>query len=341
MSGELRTRVITGLNELHAIAREWRELWASCPNATPFQRPEWLLRWTEIFSPEKLHVIEVRRAQELIALAPLLIYTRDSSRILAFAGGGVSDYLDALVHPAFADEGLAAVFQAVEDLDNEWDIAEFTDLASSSPLLRLPCTLVREVHDACPVLEIARGASELSDFVPPRQLRNLRNARHRTGKLADVSIEKADVANATSFLDALFRLHSARWNSEGMPGVLCGANLRAFHSRVVQDLLPKNIVRLYGMRCSNRFIAVLYAIFERDIAYYYLQGFDPEFAWYSPGTQLITAVVEDAVKEGKQQVNFLRGREKYKYAWGAEDSVTTRITYVGAAALRLSSNIAA
>src|SRR5262249_7465676 len=144
-----------------------------------------------------------------------------------------------------------------------------------------------------------------------------------------------------SFLDALFRLHSARWNSDGMPGVLCGADLRAFHSRVVQDLLPQNVVRLYGMRCSNRLIAVLYAIFERDIAYYYLQGFDPEFAWYSPGTQLIAAVVEDAVKEGKRQVDFLRGREKYKYAWGAQDRITTRLTYAAVADLRPSSKISA
>lgn len=329
MPRRMSTNILHTAGELSSIAADWRELWEDCPNATPFQRCEWLLPWIEVFAPDNLRVLEIRNGDQLVALAPLLIYRRDSVRVLALAGGGVSDYLDALVHPSFLDEGLGAILQSIDDFSSEWDVAEFTDLPSSSPLLRLGTTVVQAPHDVCPLLSIPEGAAQISDFVPARQLRNLRNSRHRLARLGDVSVECATASTAAEFLDALIHLHSARWNSEGMPGVLSGSRLRQFHGRVVQGLLPGAVVRLYGLRCAGRLIAALYAIFESDTVYFYLQGFDPEFAWYSPGAQLIAAVIEDALREGKQQLDFLRGGESYKYAWGAHDSVTSRLTCAG------------
>ncbi len=340
MPGALSTRILHTAHQLRSIADDWRSLWENCPSATPFQRFEWLLAWVETFLPGKLRVLEIRNVRQLVALVPLLIYPRGSQRVLALAGGGVSDYLDALVHPAFLDSALSAISESIQNLADESDITEFTDLPSSSPLLRLGGD-TRAPHDSCPVLSIPSVASETSDFVPARQLRNLRNARHRTAQLGNASIERAIPGTAGEFLEALFHLHSARWNSAGMPGVLSDAKLRDFHSRVLEVLIPRNIVRLYGLRLAGSLIAVIYVIFERHTVYYYLQGFDPEFAWYSPGTQLVAAVIEDALRESKQHLDFLRGREAYKYAWGAHDSITLRLTYTGARALGSTSKTAA
>ena len=41
--------------------------------------------------------------------------------------------------------------------------------------------------------------------------------------------------------------------------------------------------------------------------------------------QILGAVIEDAVKLGKRSIDFLRGREAYKYAWGAQDTPTFRL----------------
>jgi CelD/BcsL family acetyltransferase involved in cellulose biosynthesis len=61
------------------------------------------------------------------------------------------------------------------------------------------------------------------------------------------------------------------------------------------------------------------------VTYCYLQGFDPEFRDFSPGAQLVGAVIEDAIREQKRAVDFLRGAESYKYAWGARDQITFRL----------------
>ncbi len=63
-----------------------------------------------------------------------------------------------------------------------------------------------------------------------------------------------------------------------------------------------------------------------ETAYYYLQGFDFGWRWFSPGTQILGAVIEDALREGKKKIDFLRGRESYKYLWGASDEPTFRLS---------------
>jgi len=79
------------------------------------------------------------------------------------------------------------------------------------------------------------------------------------------------------------------------------------------------------MRLNSRLIAALYTLFERDTVYCYLQGFDPEYARFSPGTQLLGAAIADATREGKQRIDFLRGREPYKRHWGACEVPTFRV----------------
>jgi CelD/BcsL family acetyltransferase involved in cellulose biosynthesis len=56
-----------------------------------------------------------------------------------------------------------------------------------------------------------------------------------------------------------------------------------------------------------------------------MQGFDPAYVDFSPGMLVLEAVIRDALAEGRSRVDFLRGREKYKYAWGAQDQPTFRV----------------
>jgi len=55
-----------------------------------------------------------------------------------------------------------------------------------------------------------------------------------------------------------------------------------------------------------------------------LSGFDPKFASISPGTLLIGHAIEQAMADGSQAFDFLRGVERYKYLWGAHDTATYR-----------------
>jgi CelD/BcsL family acetyltransferase involved in cellulose biosynthesis len=70
---------------------------------------------------------------------------------------------------------------------------------------------------------------------------------------------------------------------------------------------------------EGRILAVDYGFLHARRAYYYLGGFDPEAAKVSPGTLVVAHAIEEAIREGACEFDFLRGQEPYKYKWGAHD----------------------
>lgn len=311
--------------EFHAISAEWKDLFLRCPDGTPFQHPSWLLAWIEAFTPRDLVGIEVREGKRLIGFAPLLIYPRDGERVLAFAGGGVSDYLNLLAEPGREMLVLDRVLDAAQTIP-DWTVLDLTDLSENSALLQSALARVHtQKHDLCYVLALPQSTEQLLESLTKRQWSNLRNARARTQREGESSIEQASAANYPEFLDDLVLLHTIRWHELEQNGVLSDSRLLDFHRGVAPAFLGDGLVRLYRMRLNERTIAAIYAFFHRETVFCYLQGFDPQFSRLSPGTQLMFAVIEDAVKLGLRRFDFLRGEEGYKLHWHPQGEPTYRI----------------
>ncbi len=313
---------------MRGILPEWQELWNRLPHTTVFQSPHWLLPWIEVFQPIAPHLLEIREGDLLVGVIPLLIYARDSQRVLAFMGGGVSDYLDALVDPQYEREVLATFHDYLARECYAWDILEFTDLPAHSVLLRLaqvtPEFEVRP-HVVCPVLSLPSRGQELSKVIPFRKRASLRNARNRLARAGGGRVEVASRESVLTALDSMFKLHSDRWATVGESGVLSETSIQDFHLRLAIRLVDLELLRLYQLFLKDHLVAALYTFFEKDVVRLYVHAFDPDCAHLSPGTQIFGAVIEDAVKQGMHSVDFLRGSEPYKYLWGACDSVTYSI----------------
>jgi CelD/BcsL family acetyltransferase involved in cellulose biosynthesis len=323
MSTELNTRVLTQTAELRNIAVDWNDLCDRC-RVTPFQRPEWMLSWVEAFSPHNIRVIEVRSGGTLVGLAPLLIYTRGQERVLAFMGGGVSDYLDLLIHPQREHEIVLAILDALRQL-HDWTTLDLTDLPASSVLHCTNLTRLATPHDNCSALLLPRTREELLQHLSKRQRANLRNARSRIQREGGGVVELATAATLPEFLDDLFRLHASRWSLLGQSGVLADEKVKEFHRQSAPGLLGSGLLRLYGLRMGQHMVAVIYTLFERATVFCYLQGYDPEFGDLSPGTHLMFSVIEDAMQSGISKFDLLRGQEAYKRHWRAEIEATHRI----------------
>jgi CelD/BcsL family acetyltransferase involved in cellulose biosynthesis len=328
-NGRAQIDTVTDLPTLTRLEPEWNALWTRCPSATPFQRPEWLICWIEAFPPAELWTLTVRDAGQLVAISPLYIQQKGTERTLAPVGAAISDYLDWLIDPAASSNIARLIIEHITNRESSWSCFDFSDLPASSPLLDLKLGDDWEgeprFHDSCPVLQLPQKVEELRNIIPRRQLRSVKNARKKLEKAGGVQVEVATPETLDELLAALFRLHRTRWSQFGSTGTMLDDAVRQFHRRVAPLLLEKGVLRVYALRFENRIIASLYALFESNTAYCYLQGFDPHFAEYSPGAQILAAVIEDAVKLEKRSIDFLRGREAYKYAWGARDTPTFRL----------------
>lgn len=319
----ISTRRLSSLPDLYALAPEWRELWNRCPSATPFQRPEWLLPWIESFTPRELWVIEARRENRLVGLAPMFIWQRAGERVMAPVGAGISDYLDWLVDPVVSTECLPLLLRRLGGA--EWDTMELMDLSSDSPLLQHWQHGGKEESCAiCPGLRFDPG-TPFNKIVPSHQRRNLKTAENRMRRAGISRVELATRETLPEFIAMLIKLHGSRWTELGGPGVLEDPKVQDFHKRSSARLLDSGLLRFYGLLFDGRLIAVLHTLVGHNGIYCYLQGFDTAYSEFSPGMLLLERVVQDAAREGKSRVDFLRGREAYKYMWGAKDEQTYRI----------------
>ena len=323
MTTGLAAEPIGDPDRLRAIEAPWWALFGRCPAATPFQSPAWLLAWWAAFAPGSLASVAVWRGETLVGLAPL--YREAGGPRLLPLGIGVSDHLDLLIGPDRPGAVASCLFQALAAVPG-WTELALDDLAPDAAAL---CATAPDTwHDArrpgaaCPVLALAAGATTLADSLPSPKARKLRMSRHRAAR-RDAAIETADARSAAGFLDDLFRLHAARWDSRGEPGVLADPRVIALHRDALPGLLAHDLVRFYRLRIAGKTAGVHYGLRRAGRSYAYLGGFDPAFAFESPGTLLMGHAIEDALRAGERAFSFLRGRERYKYEWGAVDRLNT------------------
>ena len=339
MSGEIQVRVATTLSELRELEPEWNRLWARCPQLTIFQSPDWLIPWVEVCAPWRLWVLKARRENTLVGLAPLFIYGTEGDRIAAPLGAGITDYLDVLIDPD-VPQALDALIQFLWAHASEWTELHFPDVPGNSLLLQhnfpgefdlqdsdrdssrqRECDRQLNICEFCPQLNLPASIDELKTVVPAKQLRNLRAARRQL----EGQVELATPATLDELLTTLFRLHEKRWQLEGEAGMSSEPRVQELHRQVAPRLLDRGVLRLFGLRHGGKLIACLMAFFERDVARLYMQGYDPEYARGSPGAQLVGAALEQAIIEKRRTIDFMRGRERYKYYWGSRDVPTFQL----------------
>lgn len=314
-------RIIREAHELAALQPQWWELWRRAA-APPFLSPAWLLPWWQVFHPGELHSVAVSHGPRLIALA--LLYC-DRGRLLP-VGIALSDYLDVLVDSAEA-QALPALAQGVRELP-DWEECSLEELPPGAAALAMPapdgCGDAARPQSACPVLPLPRSIERLGTVIPAQRLRKLRMARHRAERRGGFAIENVGSEGLGRFLRELVRLHRARWQDKGGSEALRGGLVEDFLAATTPQLAASGLGRLALLHLGGRCAGAYYGLSSGPRAYAWLAGFDPEFSYESPGSLLIAHAIESAVGEGCAEFHFLRGRERYKYEWGAVDRWSVR-----------------
>jgi CelD/BcsL family acetyltransferase involved in cellulose biosynthesis len=317
---ELAIEEVTARASLEALAPDWQDLWSRAPAATPFQSPAWLIPWWNEIGGGELRVLTARADGRLVGLLPL--YQQHESGKLLPLGIAISDYLDSVFEEDCGSELADIMLRHLAERD-DWRRCELHPLRSGSPLLaaRAPPGCSDQIWDfePCLAIEVRAGAREPGEVLPRKIRANIRYFRRRAERTGRVIFETAGTTTVSEFVEALFRLHEARWQQLGRPGVLADPAIRRFHRAAAPLLLSSGLLRLHALRLDERIVAVMYALHAKRRAYCYLCGFDPDFDALSPGTLIFGHTIWEAVREGAREVDFLRGKERYKYFWGARE----------------------
>ena len=319
---------------LLALAPEWEALWRRVPGKPPFSAPAWLLPWWRHFGTGQPRVATLRHDGRLAAVLPLYILDEPTGRKLLPIGAGLSDYLDVLAEPGLDP---APLLHAVLARDDKVAVCDLIDVPPGSALRTVSAppgwAMQWGPGSPCPVLALPPDLDGWASVTPARTLRKLRMNRNRAERGGGTQRVRATPDTLPALQGELIRLHQSRWAVQGEPGVLADPAVLALHRDAAPGLLDAGVLRLEALLVDGVVAAAIMALLApgplagglpgRGSILFYLSGFDAAHAFISPGSLLLAGMLDDAVREGRTEANFLRGREDYKYAWGATDRMNS------------------
>jgi CelD/BcsL family acetyltransferase involved in cellulose biosynthesis len=251
-----------------------------------------------------------------------------------------ADYATILAAPA----DLPAVSDALADYLAEpserrpWDVVDLRRLRCGDPAadalaaafgareMAEGWTLNVEREDVCPVVALPVDA-DIETYLSTlgkKDRHEIRRKVRRAEAVGEIRFEESP--DPLSDLEAFNELHQKKWAADGLfPDTPGGAQSRVLFRRLFELHGVDGPLRLSFLSVGDRRIAAGIH-FETDEGYlYYNAGVDPDAFDLSPGVLLVYCLIALALAAGARRLDFLRGNESYKYAWGAADEPNQRI----------------
>jgi len=321
---------------------EWNALLDRAVHKSVFLKHQWMYLWWIMHGSRRfgarLYILTVRdRERRLVGVLPLY---RESwglgpfgLRVLRFLGSDeeAAEYLDAIVDRTQPQRVVETLLAGLESLRAEYEALYLTDMSEEALSLSLLPEWSKKLGGrswllpwmVCPYIKIAGDYVDYVQSLSANHRYNLRRLTRRLSEqytiLVDVAIEPQAVQES---IEILFVLHRKRWSEKQGESKFDNRLSWEFHRRLAEVLAQDGAVRLYTLRCNDRYVAALYGFLYDNRLYYYQAGFDPEFNKNSVGLILMGKILDLCHQHQYQEFDFLRGQEAYKLNWAKQTRQT-------------------
>jgi CelD/BcsL family acetyltransferase involved in cellulose biosynthesis len=326
---------VTNTDDLLNLREEWNKLVFEDPYSTIFQTWEWNFNvWEyERAGTKGLNVLLVRdEGGDLAGIAPFYSYEKIifglKIRIIELIGKNFTDYRGFIVRSEDDLKIYTKILSWLYEDSINWDVVYLHYVSEESPLVRNFDTLLRglnfrtviQQHNVCPYIALypSRNFDEnLGDRTIVKYL------KRKTRKLEkDLNYELLKIGSLSELdehLEKLFELHKKRRRQMVQIGIFNSEDQEKFFKNLSHSLLERGWLKLLFLLVNNRPAACLYNFEFKNKVYFYQSGLetDPKFAPYSLGYVIHSFAIQEALKEGMQEYDFLSGNEDYKKDWTA------------------------
>ena len=319
--------MLTRAASFEQIEESWQYLLPLGALDIVFMTPQWQRIWWAEFGTDAEMLLLCLPGQEgLNAIAPLM---RRNGRITFIGDEDLFDYNDFLVSPGSEERFYTALLDHLRE--DTWESLELFPLAAESPTLNFVPSMAEgqgytvEIHqeDVCPGLKLpstwdnyVEGLSRKDRHELRRKLRRLTSAGEYRWYCCSESAEVA--AKVDDFLSLV------RLSREDKDRFLTPQRERFFRT-VIAATAAMGVVKLFFMELGGQPVASALCFDHGSCRMLYNSGFNPEYSYYSVGLLLKALCVKDAIEEGREYFDFLRGNEAYKYDLGGQDRALYRM----------------
>jgi CelD/BcsL family acetyltransferase involved in cellulose biosynthesis len=336
----MQFQVYRNLQELDKLAESWNQLLAESASHVPFLRYEYLSTWWKTLGGGEwehgdLFVVIARSDEnEIIGIAPLFFTTNlDGKPALMFVGSfEISDYLDVIVRPDDLTPFLDALLEYLTGPDAPpWEVLDFYNLLDDSPTLaalkqsagRLGLTYTEETLQPAPCITLPNSWETYLAGLKKKQRheirRKLRRAEAAPEGIRWYFVEDEDALD-NEMGDFMQLMAYDPEKDKFLTDVMRTQMKAAVHTAFRAGWLQLAFLEIGGQK------AAAYLNFDYgNRIWVYNSGLNFDLRYYSPGWVLLSYVIQWAIENGRETLDFMRGDEAYKYRFGGVNRYVKRV----------------
>lgn len=310
----------------------WSKLYARSPRAPIFYHPAFLSACAGLAAasrPTHLALL-FDHQQELLSGVPLTLFRRAGTRVarlfsIAHEGFDHLSPLDTSGTWQHALHLLSALGRKgwIRAFVGDGVLEEF----SRALVAAHPATFSRETF-GCPLLALPRSEEALLFSLAKKFRWTLRTAQREAqkgGVEVRVIGESSSTTEKLRALSTLRALHQARCQATGRRSRFLTPPSERFHAALVEQTAPTAPLLWVELTREKRVIASIYGFSDRARFWFYQSGFDIAEDNSSLGALAIFETVKYLIGTAHRELDFLRGRDRYKDKWTKVSVRDTRL----------------
>jgi CelD/BcsL family acetyltransferase involved in cellulose biosynthesis len=329
----LRAETISDYQVFLDLAPGWNKAVESAGIDHPFLEHAWLRTWWECFGAgSALHIVVVREADEIVAIAPLI-----STRIRMFGitvrrlGFFYNSHVPraGFIVTRRSEEACQAIWEQLLSERKSWDLLQLCQLPEGSPTLEEVRRLAGQASfpsavwfsGASPCIALDSTWSQYGDGLATKHRSNLRNRFKRLNQAGPVAIETVTAKESLpDALEAGLRLEESAWKRDAGTAISCDPQVRRFYETFACRAAEKKWLRLNFLKAGAQRVAFDYSLVYDHRVFLLKLGYDPAFSPYSPSNLLLSMVLERAFEQGLAKYDFLGESAEWKRCWTKDET---------------------
>lgn len=321
------------INELNDFEMEWNQLLSHSLDNNPFSTYEWITSWWKQFGKGRTLKLFTANSPygETSLIVPIMYstYKRFGMKLrkAEFATTPDSDYNTFLITNYHeATKAITPMIESIMQDLNDPDSFKLADIPEDSCTAKLlQNTYINHfgkdhsVINTCPYVTLPSDNETFLQTLGQGMRNGLKRYEKKAAKDYRVEFVKYNkMGTIKEAMEIFFELHQKRQTQKGKAGVFAENDYRSFHLDVANAFAKKGWLALFFLTFNDKPVSSIYCYEYNKKMYYYLSGFDPEYATYRPGQLIFKNIIKYGIEKGLNEFDFLRGNETYKSLWGTK-----------------------
>jgi len=308
---------------------QWNNLLDESASESFFLKWEWCYTFWQTIDRHsaKLLVLLCHEGAKLVGIAPMYSYQSTFLRIpvrkVAFLGDRVAgDYMDIIAKPGHESACCRSVLRELRRHGRDrYALIELDAVCADSSLYRFAAresasdpyiSIVRRFD--CPRAILGASYADYVKSLSPSTRYAMRRREQKLGRqFPDHEVINIDLKQRPELLDILFELHRQRWETVKSATTTFYSEFRKRFNAQLLDRLGANEGFFSYLTIAGKPASMLYVFTYKRNAFFYQNGWTPEFAPLGVGLVNIQHALRCAAENGFLTFDFLRGQEDYKY----------------------------